>query len=66
MLPCSTKGTVSKRWGEKMRIKRIDIPASPAQMGIPEIKSANALPNKRNARTSSFIVGSPFNFVDAQ
>jgi hypothetical protein len=60
MLPCSTYGTVSKRCGEKMRINIIDMPANPAQMGIPETNNANALPNKSIATTYSFIRGLPF------
>jgi hypothetical protein len=57
MLPCSTNGTVSKRWGEKIRMNITDMPANPAHMGIPEISKPNALPNKIIARTYSFIAG---------
>jgi hypothetical protein len=41
----------------------IDMPANPAHMGIPEINKPNALPNKRIARTYSFIADFPYNFL---
>jgi hypothetical protein len=41
----------------------IDMPANPAQMGIPEINKPNALPNKRIARTYSFIAGLPYDMI---
>jgi hypothetical protein len=63
MLPCSTNGTVSKSWGEKIRMNIIDMPANPAHMGIPEINKPNALPNKRIARTYSFIAGLPYDML---
>jgi hypothetical protein len=59
ILPCSTNGTVSNRWGEKIRMNITEMPANPAHMGIPDISKANALPNKRIARTYSFIAGLP-------
>jgi hypothetical protein len=43
-----------------MRINIMEIPANPAHMGIPEINSANALPNRRIAKTISFIGSLPF------
>jgi hypothetical protein len=41
----------------------IDMPANPAHMGIPEINKPNALPNKRIARTYSFIAGLPYDMI---
>jgi hypothetical protein len=41
----------------------IDMPANPAHMGIPEINKPNALPNKRIARTYSFIADFPYNIL---
>jgi len=41
--------------GEKIKINKTDIPASPAQIGMPDISSPNALPNNNKASTYSFI-----------
>lgn len=43
-----------------MRMKTIDIPANPAQMGMPETSRTNALPNKRKASKYSLISKIPF------
>jgi hypothetical protein len=38
-----------------MRMNRMEIPANPAHMGIPEINRINALPNKSKAIILSLI-----------
>jgi hypothetical protein len=46
---------VESKWGEKMRIKRRETPVSPAQIGIPDSKIANALLKRSIASIYSFI-----------